>query len=479
MHFFGSERGIFATPTRCGTYRVGAEFVPWAAALPNQTSFASFEIDSGPNGTACPGAARPFSPSFRAGTPDNTAAVATPLHIGLKRDDGDQNLAGLSVELPPGLAQSIRGVDECPQVALDTLAMLGHTGLIESSAAACPPSSRIGSVMAGSGAGTRNLYNPGRVFLAGPYKGAPLSIVAVVPALGGPYDLGNVVVRAAVFVDPVSAEIKAVSDPLPQILEGVPLRLRSLLFEFDRPGFNFAPTNCAPKAVDAAIDGSEGAVSHPSAYYQVANCSVLPFAPKLSLRLTGGTQRRGHPAIHADLRTKPGEANFKQVSVALPKQMQIDNAHIGTVCTRPQFAKRACPAGSLIGAAQVSTPLLDRPLKGAVYLRSSTHELPDLVVDLDGQIRLELAGRIQTVRGRTRVNFEDLPDARVDTASFDFLGGSKGLLINSESLCGAGAKKAATRMTGQNGTTFTAGVKLKTKCSSAARRRNTRSGRGG
>jgi hypothetical protein len=469
MHFFGSERGIFATPTRCGTFPVETEFVPWDDALPTQTSLASFEIDGGPNGRPCPAAQRPFSPSYRAGTADNTAGVMTPLTVQVERKDGDQFLSAVNVQLPPGLIQSIRGVSECPQTALNTLALSSHTGLMESDTPVCPAQSQIGTVVSGTGAGTRNLYNPGRVFLAGPYEGAPVSLVVVVPALGGPYDLGNVTVRVAAFVNPRTAQVKAVSDPLPLIREGIPLRLRSLFLDFSRPEFNRTPTNCDPKSIETEIFGDEGAVATPHNYYQVANCGSLPYQPKLQLNLTGGVRRRGHPAIHATLKTSPGEANLRKVSVTLPKGELLDNAHIGTVCTATNFAAKSCPAGSLIGEAEASTPLLDRPLSGPVYLRASSHRLPDLVFDLRGQINLEVVGRVDAVRGRLRTTFEDLPDAPVDSFALDLVGGGKGLLNNSETLCGA-RKSAVVRMTGQNDVRFKTRAKLRASCSSHASR---------
>jgi hypothetical protein len=468
MHFFGSERGIFATPAHCGTYPVETEFVPWDEALPTQTSHAAFEIDSGPNGATCPGTQRPFEPRFRAGTPDNTAGVTTPLTVQVKREDADQFLSGITVTLPPGLIQSIKGIPECPQVALDMLALTSHTGLMESAIPACPAASQIGTVVSGAGAGTRALYNSGKVYLAGPYKGAPLSLVVVVPALGGPYDLGNVTVRAGAYVDPRTAQVKTLSDPLPQILEGVPLRVRSLLFEFTRPGFNRTPTNCGRKSIDTEIIGSEGAIATPSNYYQVGNCGSLPYRPKLKLRLTGGVKRRGHPAIHATLKAKPGEANLDKVVVTLPRGELLDNAHIGTVCTSADFARRTCPDGSLIGRAEATTPLLDKPLSGPVYLRSSSHRLPDLVFDLGGQIDLEVVGRVDAVHGSLRTTFEGLPDAPVDSFELNLLGGAKGLLNNSESLCGV-PRSATVRMIGQNGAKTDGKTRLSVSCSAHSR----------
>jgi hypothetical protein len=253
-------------------------------------------------------------------------------------------------------------------------------------------------------------------------------------------------------------------------LEGIPLRLRSLLLNFGRPGFNMTPTGCEPKSIDATLTGDEQAVARPGAYYQVANCGSLPFSPQLGLNLSGGVRRRGHPAFHAVLKMKPGEANLRRVSVTLPRGELLDNAHIGTVCTAGDFAMRACPAGSLIGHAEARTPLLDQPLAGPVYLRSSNHRLPDLVFDLRGQIDLQVVGRVDSVDESLRTTFESLPDAPVDSFVLDLLGGKKGLVNNSESLCGS-RKKAVVRLTGQNESALTKKVRLHARCGSKASHR--------
>ena len=262
----------------------------------------------------------------------------------------------------------------------------GYTGVGELAASACPANSQIGTATGGAGVGSRPLYVPGKVYLAGPYKGAPLSLVVVIPAVSGPYDLGNVAVRAAISVDPETAQVTAVSDPLPRILDGILLRTRFLQVKLDRPGFALNPTNCDPFMVEALVTGAEGSTATRGSNYQMANCARLPFQPRLELKLTGGVKRRGHPAIQAILRTEAGEANTRVTTVTLPKGQLLDNTHIQTICTRVQFNSESCPPGSRIGKAVAQTPLLDSPLEGPVYLRSSTNKLPDLVLDLKGQV---------------------------------------------------------------------------------------------
>jgi hypothetical protein len=465
MHFFGSERGLLATPEQCGTYAVDSEFVPWDAALATQNSTSFFTLSSGPEGAPCPGARRPFNPHLTAGSAENTAGAHSSFGLLLSRDDGDQNLDGVTVRTPPGFAATLRGIPYCSDASLAAAAAATYTGLAELTSPSCPAASQIGTSVTGAGAGSHPLYLSGRVYLAGPYHGAPLSIAVVTQAVSGPYDLGNVVVRAAISVNPITAGVTAASDPLPQIVGGIPLRLRTIRVDLDRPSFALNPTSCRRLSVDTTVFGDQGGVASPSAFYQAANCGDLPYGPKLSLKLKGGLKRRGHPAIHAVFSTKPGEANTRRVSVALPKGELLDNSHIGTVCTRPDFAKDACPAASQLGTAEATTPLLDAPLRGNVYLRSSpAHKLPDLVMDLEGQFDIELAGRIDTAKnGALRTNFDAVPDAPVTSFVLDLVGGSKGLLTNSEDICDAG-KKATVKMTGQNGVVTNRKVSLQSAC---------------
>jgi hypothetical protein len=469
MHFFGSERGLLATPTQCGSYPVESVFTPWDGALPTQKSLSSFEVTSGPGGSACPTSPRSFSPTLRAGSVNPTAGRHSSFSLEIERADGDQNLSAIDVTAPPGFAATLKGVPYCPDAALAQISDASYTGSEEIANSQCPAGSQIGVSTAGAGAGSRPVFLPGKVYLAGPYKGAPLSIAVVTPAVSGPYDLGNVVVRAAISVDPTTAQVTAVSDPLPRILAGIPLRLRQIKVDLNRPNFVVNPTNCDPFAVTVLALGEEGGFAHPQAPFQVANCASLPYGPKLGLRLTGGLKRRGHPAIHATFTAKPGEANTKSVAVALPKGELLDNAHIGTICTRVAFAANTCPAGSVLGEAQVSTPLLAQPLSGKVYLRSSNHQLPDLVMDLRGQIDIVLVGRIDTVKGGAlRTTFSTVPDAPVTSLKLDLAGGPRGLLVNSTSLCGA-TKKASVDMVGQNNAVVETTSKLKTACGSKAR----------
>jgi hypothetical protein len=450
LHFFGSERGLFATPTQCGTYPVKSHFVPWAAELSDQTSTQYFNIDSGPGGGGCPNGPRPFSPGFEAGVEENTAGKHSPFSVQVRRNDGNQNLAAVQVTAPPGFLASIKGIPYCPEAAIAQLGSPGYTGAAEQASPACPAASQVGTVIAGAGAGTHPVYVNGKAFLAGPYKGAPLSLVASVPALSGPYDLGVIPVRVAIDVDPVTAQITAVSDPLPQIQEGIPLRTRFVRIALDRPGFALNPTNCDAFSVGAALGGDEGASASPSMRFQAANCTDLAFDPKVSLSVSGSSKRRGHPALHALVTAKPGEANIARTVVGMPSSLILDNDHIRQPCTRVQFSQGACPEGSKLGTAQASTPLLDEPLEGPVYLRTGRNPLPDIVVSLNGVVDIQLVGVIDTKNGGLRTTFASVPDAPITSFELDLAGGRKGLLQNTEDLCQS-AQRAIVRMAGQNG----------------------------
>ncbi len=275
MHFFGSERGLMATPTKCGTYAVTSTFEPWDSALPSQTSSQFFSLDSGPNHSPCPSSPRPFDPGFSAATAGNTAGAHTPFGVEVTRPEGNQNLSSIEVKTPPGMLATLVGVPYCPDAALASTALPDYSGLAEQMSPSCPAASQIGTATTGAGAGTHPVYVGGKVYLAGPYKGAPLSLAVVTPVVSGPYDLGSVVVRVALNVDPSTLEINAVSDPLPQILQGILLRLRSVQLNLDRPGFTLNPTNCDPHSVAAQISRSRRSSGQPS-----SNTFRLPTAPR-------------------------------------------------------------------------------------------------------------------------------------------------------------------------------------------------------
>jgi hypothetical protein len=462
LEFKSGFRAPLVNPQRCGTYLTHYEFTPWSGGLP-RTADTQMSIDEGCDGLGG------FKPKLSAGSTDPAAGEHSPFVFTLTREDGEQNPVGLDITLPQGLAATFVGIPRCEGVDAET--------------GACPAGSRIGKVVAAVGAGPAPLWvpqvgkRPTAVYLSGPYKGAPLSIVAVVPKQAGPFDFGDEVVRSAVYVDSTTGQATAKADPLPQLTEGIPITYRTIHVDLDRPGFSLNPTSCAQKETTATLTSTQGAVATPSSPFRAVNCAKLPFKPGLSFRLLGGTHRGAHPKLQATLRMPVGGANIAATSVALPHSEFIENAHFKTICTRVQFAAHECPAGSIYGEAEAKTPLLAEPLKGPVYLRSSSHQLPDLVVALHGPpslpIEIDLAGRVDSVNGGLRTTFETVPDAPVSEFTLQMQGGKKGLIVNSTNLC-TSVNRATAKFTGQNGKTSTTHPAMRNSCKHSAKRRHKR-----
>jgi hypothetical protein len=479
FHFREGGRSPLVTPPLCGTYETRAVFTPWANPDAPYTTTSSFNVGSGPGGGPCPsGAVPPFKPGFDAGSINNNAGSYSPFYMRLTRADGEQDMTKFSSILPPGVTGKIAGVLRCPDAAI--AAASGKSGHEELAAPSCPPGSRIGRTMVGAGVGSQLTYVPGHIYLAGPYKGAPLSVVAITPAVAGPFDVGTVVVREGLALNRETAEVEvdgAASDPIPHILAGIPLKLRDLRIYVDRSNFTLNPTSCDPAATRATLFGSFADVFNPaddvptalSERYQAANCSALAFGPRLSLALKGGTKRAAYPALRAVLKARPGDANIGKAVVTLPHSVFLEQAHIRTICTRVQFTAGQCPKGSIYGRARAITPLLDEPLEGPVYLRSSNHPLPDIVAALHGVVDIDLVGRLDSIDAQIRSSFESTPDAPVNKFTLEMQGGKKGLLVNSRNLC-AHKSRAIAAFTGQNGKPHEFKPVLKANCGKARKK---------
>jgi hypothetical protein len=473
LTFPGGPHAALRTPATCGEHTTTSTLIPWTSPEgPTANPTSTFKLTNGPDGGACPnaGAAAPNQFSFQAGTADPTAKAFTPFSLKLSRADGTQQLGALGATLPKGLIGKLAGVPYCPDSSLAAAA--AKSGRAEQASPSCPAASRVGSVEVGAGAGPTPIYVSGNAYLAGPYKGAPFSIAVVTPALAGPFDLGTVVVRNALYVDPETTQVHAVSDPLPTILQGIPLDLRSVAIKIDRPDFTLNPTNCDPLAVDGSATSVFNQSASLTSPFQVDECGRLKFAPKLRLGLEGGTRRSEHPALKAVLTAAKGEANIARTAVALPHSEFLAQNHIKTICTRVQFAAGAgdgaeCPKGSIYGRAIVRTPLLEKPLSGPVYLRSSSNPLPDLVLALHGQIDVDLVGRIDSKNGGIRTTIESAPDAPVSKVVLEMQGGKKGLLENSRNLC-TSTNKATVQMDAQNGKSFDTTPLLRNSCGKKA-----------
>ena len=476
MSLFSGPHASLKTPEGCGKQITTATLTPWSAPEAGVVERQSaFDLTNGPDGGACrpAGSAAPKQFSFVGGTNDSTAKAFSPFTFKLGRPDGSQQLKAIDTTLPKGLIGKLAGISYCSDASLADAA--GKSGRAEQASSSCPLSSRVGSVEVGAGAGATPLYVSGSAFLAGPYKGAPLSLAVVTPAVAGPFDLGTVVVRNALFIDPETAKVRAVSDPLPTILQGVPLNLRSIVLKMDRPSFTLNPTNCSPMSVLATATSVFDQSSPLSSSFQVDECGGLGFKPALALQLKGGTKRGEYPALTATLNARPGDANIAGTVVSLPHSEFLAQNHIKTICTRVQFAAGAgngaeCPAASIYGEATATTPLLDKPLSGPVYMRASNNPLPDLVAALHGQIDVDLVGRIDSKNEGIRTSFESVPDAPVTKFVLKMQGGKRGLLQNSRNLCNS-TNKATVLIDAQNGKTAdSTPVLVNSSCRKAARK---------
>ncbi|HEX5763190.1 MAG TPA: hypothetical protein VFY04_08730 [Solirubrobacterales bacterium] len=445
LRFREGGRSPLITPPQCGTYETVGVFTPWANPGLPYTTTSTFEITRGVGGGPCPPAGTPpFAPGLEAGTLNNNAGDFSPFHLRLTRRDGDQDLTKFSSALPPGLVAKLAGTTRCPDAAIASIE--SRTGREELAAPSCPASSEIGNVITGAGVGSQLTYVPGKVYLAGPYNGAPLSVVGVVPAVAGPFDVGVVATRQALAINPRTAEVRvdgSRSDPIPHILAGIPLKVRDIRATVDRPNFTLNPTSCNPFQIGADLWGGgldqfsilDDAPVSRSTRFQAANCAHLGFKPSLSMKLKGGARRGAHPALRSVYRPRSGDANLQQLVLRLPQSAFLDQGHIRTICTRVQFAADACPRGAIYGRARAFTPLLDDPLEGPVYLRSSDNDLPDLVAHLQGLVDVEAVARIDSIKGGIRATFEGVPDAAISKVVVRMQGGKKGLIVNSRNLC--------------------------------------------
>ena len=471
LHFRFNQgvRAPLVTPLTCGTYTTESQFNPWSDPASLFSTPATFNITSGIGGGPCPsGGVAPFAPGFSAGSINNAAGAYSAFNVHLTRNDSEQEFTRFSVKLPPGVTGKLAGIPFCPESGIAQAKAREHAGggREEQANPSCPQASEVGTTLVGAGVGSVLTYVPGKVYLAGPYHGDPLSIVAITSGVVGPFDIGTVVIREALEVNPETAEVfvdSTGSDPIPHMIDGIPVRARDIRVYADRPNFTLNPTSCAQKETKATLFGSyldvfnpaDDVSVSPSDRYQAASCASLLFKPKLQLSLKGSTKRAGHPALRAVL-TYPKQgayANIARAQVNLPHSEFIDQGNLNKTCTRPVLLEGKCPAKSIYGRAKAWTPLLDEPLQGPVYLVGGYgYKLPALVAELNGEIRVVLKGKVDTGPNKgIRNTFEAVPDAPVEKFELSMKGGKKySLLENSENLC-AKPQRAVARFTGQNG----------------------------
>jgi hypothetical protein len=456
LHFFGGSRAPLGTPAFCGPYTTTASVEPWSGNPAAQSS-STFDITSGPNGSGCAGAL-PFAPELTAGSLNLQAGGFTPFTTTMSRSDGQQSLQGIQLHMPAGLSGLLSGVKLC--------------GEAEGNAGICGPDSEIGETIVSVGLGGSPFsVKGGKVFITGPYEGAPFGLSIVNPAKAGPYDLEKstpcdcVVVRAKIEVDPVTAALTITTDntgpyKIPTILDGIPLQIQHVNVTISRPGFTFNPTNCDPMAITGSLQSTEGSSQALSVPFQVTNCAVLGFKPGFKVSTAGKTSRANGASLNVKL-TYPkagfgSQANIKSVKVDLPKQLPSRLTTLQKACTSAQFQANpaGCPAASMVGHATAITPLIPVPLTGPAYFVSyGGAKFPELVIVLQGYgVTLDLHGETFINKaGITSSTFHTVPDAPVGSFELALPQGKYSALAANGNLC---ASKLAmpTAFTAQNGT---------------------------
>lgn len=447
VNFRSGQRAPMITPPNCGTATTRMVLSPWSSGTKPIVENSYSPIKTGVEGGPCPSGTPPFSPEAIAGGVNSNVNSYTPYYVHLKRKDTEQEITSYSLDLPKGITGKIAGVPLCSDAAI--AAARNNRGFAEAANPSCSPASQVGRVLTGYGVGSALTYAEGKVYMAGPYHGAPLSLVTINPATVGPFDLGTIVVRSAFDVDPLTAQLKIdsqASDRIPHIIDGIPLHLREVRVYVDRPEFTHNPSSCEPSNLVSTLTGSGASFADPGddstatieKHFQLLNCLNLGFKPHLGLVLRGASRRGGFPALTAIFTARgPQDSNLKRIEVDMPHQLFLAQNHIRKVCTRVQFAEDACPKRSIYGKAAAFTPLLDEPLRGNVYLRSSNHKLPDLVTQLhSGAIEIDLEGRIgPSKKGGIQAFFDNLPDAPIERFVMKLGGGKHGLLTNSVNIC--------------------------------------------
>ncbi len=407
-----------ATPQSCGVFTATSDLTPWSTpGTADATPSSTFQVTSGAGGGACPGGVLPFAPGFSAGTTSNQAGGYSAFDAVISRSDGEQHLSGVTVRMPPGLLGKLARIPLCgePQAGLGQ----------------CSSASQIGEASAATGVGSQPfVVNGGRVYLTGPYNGGPFGLSIVVPGVAGPFNLGNIVERASIRIDPNTAQVSVVSDALPQMIDsieglksGIPADIRSLNISVNRPGFIFNPTSCEPLAVTGTIVGAQGTTVPVSSRFQAAGCQGLSFKPVFSVSTQAKTSKKQGASLTVKGAFPAGQANIHSVAVTLPKQLPARLTTIQQACPEATFAQNpaSCPAGSDIGTATATTPILSNPVSGPAYLVShGGAAFPDVVAILQGEgVTVDLTGSISIKHNITSSTFATVPDAPITSFEFD------------------------------------------------------------
>jgi hypothetical protein len=445
LTFNGGPNATLATPLQCGTATTTSELKPYSGQ-PAATPASTFTVDGDGSGGACP-PTPPFNLGFAAGTQDTQAAAFSPFTVTVTRDDRQQFLSRLSVRQPAGMLGVLSSVPLC--------------GESDAANGTCPEASRVGTSNVKSGAGPQPFALSGPVYLTGPYNGAPFGLSIAIRAVAGPFDLGTVVVRAAIHVDPADSHLTIDADPLPQILQGIPLRLREVSVVVDRPGFIFNPSTCNPLAIHGTLTAVDGTVQEADAPFQATGCAGLPFSPKLSATADGKTSQASGAGFKVTLTQPAGQANVKSVSVQLPKRFTARGTTVQSACPEATFAASAAScANARVGTVHAVTPLLSGPLDGPVYLVAHSTGLPTLEALMQGQgLNIDLSGTVTFGANGITSAFNAVPDVPITSFVLDLPKGPHSALSATKGLCGGGLTMPAT-IAGQNGATLQSKVPI-------------------
>jgi hypothetical protein len=449
FHFREGAQAPLITPPTCGSFATQAQLTPWSEPLAVLTDTSSFGITSGVGGGVCPsGGVAPFHPEISSGMLNNNAGAYSPLYVHLTRTDAEQEISGFSTNLPPGLTGNLTGIPFCPEAQI-ALART-KTGREEEASPSCPAASQVGHTLVGTGVGAVLAYVPGKVYLAGPFHGAPFSLVSVTSAVVGPFDLGTVVLRFGLNIDPYTAQVSASptsSEPIPTIVDGIVTHVRDIRVYIERPGnapFTLNPTSCNPMAIGSTLTASEGGSATVTSPFQAASCASLKFAPKFAVSTSGKTSKANGASLHVAL-TYPGapqgtSANIAKVKVELPKQLPSRLTTLQKACTAAQFEANpaGCPSPSAIGTAKAVVPNIPEPLTGPVYFVSHGGEaFPSLEVVLQGYgVKVVLVGSTFISKaGITSTTFKTVPDNPVSSFELTLPEGKYSALAANGSLC--------------------------------------------
>jgi hypothetical protein len=459
LEFFGSDRAPLTTPASCGSYTTNASIAPWSGN-PAATPSSSFDITAGPDETPCSDP-RPFAPGFESGSTNLQASAFTPFTLTMTRPDADQTLSRVEMQMPPGLLGTLSSVKLCPEP--------------QASKGECGEESLIGHTIISAGlGGDPYTVTGGKVYITTGYKGAPYGLSIVNPAAAGPFVLQEgrpVIVRASIFVDPHTAALRIVSDPLPTIIDGIPLQIQHVNVTIDRPGFTFNPSNCSKLTISGALSSSEGATAAVSTPFQVTNCATLAFKPSLAVSTAANSSKASGASLHVKLTYPAGafDANIASVKVDLPKQLPSRLSTLQKACLAKVFEENPanCPKESIVGQARAVTPVLPVPLVGPAYFVSHGGEaFPSLIIVLQGYgVTVDLVGTTLISKGITSSTFKTVPDVPVGTFELTLPQGKGSALAANlpakakGSFCGQ-SLAMPTAFVGQNGAAIHESTKL-------------------